>query len=221
MFRLDDVFPVWNLEYTHVQSINFPIPTYDNVLKEHRFDVYDLPSYCYIPDFTDEYNGYVKREKEHISVIIPENEISEWPMYKLHSAEAGKNYIYNNKIYDNSPAENFSNGYLNSGRKGIRTKGEMMRILSSFKASDMFKIYDCEIVENNCKQKTCTYAVNDGIFDEIRTSESIKKTLIVYYDYKYEKDYLSADIISFLVSELQQYIPDMKCIGVVRKETKE
>lgn len=38
-FRLDDVFPVWNLEYTHVQSINFPIPTYDNVLKEHRFDI--------------------------------------------------------------------------------------------------------------------------------------------------------------------------------------
>ncbi|MBQ3544186.1 MAG: hypothetical protein IJA34_04275 [Lachnospiraceae bacterium] len=219
-YRLDDVFPVWNLEYTHIQSINFPIATYDNVLKEHRFDVYDLPSYCYIPDFADEYNGYVKRNKEHISVIIPENEISEWPMYKLHPAEKGKNYIYVNKIYDNSPSENFSDGYLNSGRKGIRTKGEMMRILSSFKVSDMFKIYDCQIV-NNSNQESYTYSINDGIFDEIRTSESIRKTLIVYYDYKYENDYLSADIISFLVSELQQYIPDMRCIGVVRKETKE
>lgn len=220
-FRVDDVFPVWNLEYTYVQSINFPIPTYDNVLKEHKFDVYDLPSYCYIPDFTDEYNGYVKRQEEHVSVIIPENEISEWPMYKLHPAVVGKNYVYENKIYDNAPAENFSNGYLNSGRKGIRTKGEMMRILSAFKVSDMFKIHDCEIIENNCKQKSYTYAVNDGIFDEIRTSKSIKSTLVVYYDYKYENDYLSADIISFLVSELQQYMPDMKCIGVVRKETKE
>ncbi|MBQ2746012.1 MAG: hypothetical protein IJF37_10430 [Lachnospiraceae bacterium] len=217
-YRVDDVFPVWNLEYTHVQSINFPIPAFDNVLNEHRFDVYDLPSYCYIPDFMDEYNGYVKRQAEHVSVIIPENEISEWPMYKLHPATDGKNYVYEHKIFDNGPSDNFSNGYLNERCKAIRTKGEMMRVLSSFKASDMFKIYGCEVANSAILDKSSTYAVNDGIFDEIRAADIVDKVLVVYYDYKYEKDYLASDIISFIVSELQQYIPDMRCIGVVRRE---
>ena len=216
--RVNDVFPVWNLEYTQVQSVNFPIPTYDNVLMEHRFDVYDLPSYCYIPDFMDEYDGYVKRQKEHISIIIPENEISYWPMYKLHTAVEGKNYMYENKIYDNGPSDNFSNGYLNAGRKAVRTKGEIMRILSSFKASDMFRIYDCDILKKSGRQESGTYAVNSGIYDEVRASDTTDKTLVVYFDYKYEMDYVAADIMSFLVSELQQYIPDMKCIGVVRRE---
>ena len=39
-----------------------------------------------------------------------------------------------------------------------------------------------------------------------------------HFEYKFEKDYLTTDILSFLVSELQQYIPDMKCIGVVGRE---
>lgn len=216
-FRLDDVFPVWNMEYTYMQSINFPIATYDNVLKEHKFDVHDVPSYCYIPDFKDEYNGYVKRQSESISVIIPNNEISGWPMYKLHPAVEGKTYIYENQVFDNSPSDNFSNGYYNAGKKVIRTKGEIIRILSSFKVSDMFKIHDCEIISNSNK-KSNTYTVNDEIIDEIRVSESLGKTLVVYYDYKHERNYLSDDIISFMMSELQQYIPDMRCIGVVRKE---
>jgi len=217
-YRVDNVFPVWNLEHTNVQSINFPIPAYDNVLKEHRFDVYDLPSYCYLPDFKYEYDGYVKRQKEQVSIIIPEGEISEWPMYKLHPAVTGKNYVYENAIYSNGPADNFSNGYLNVMSKSIRTKGEMMRILSSFKVSELFKIQDCEIIQGTCKYKNSCYPINEGIFDEIRTVNHLENKLVVHFECKYEKDYLTADILSFLVSELQQYIPDMKCIGVIGRE---
>ncbi len=219
--RVDNVFPVWNLEYTMVQSINFPIATYDNVLKEHRFDVFDLPSYCYLPDFIDEYNGYVKRQKEQVSIIIPESEISEWPMYKLHPEVVGKHYTYENVIYSNGPAENFSNGYANTKQRAVRTKGEMIRILSSFKNSEMFKIHDCEIIEDAGRYGNTTYPVNDGIFDEIRTSHSLERTLIVHFSNRYEENYLTADVLSFLISELQQYIPDMKCVGVVRREEKE
>lgn len=214
-YRKDDVLPVWNLEYKYVQSINFPIATYDNVLKEHKFDVYDIPSYCYIPDFINEYEGYVKRQKESVSVIIPESNISEWPMYKLHLCEEGKNYVYENEIYSNGLSLSFGNGYLNQGRRGIRTKGEMMRILSSFKASEMFRIYDCEIIEGKCQLEESTYHINEGIIDSIRSSNNVN-TLVIYYDSKYENNYLTSDIMSFLVSELQQYIPDMKCVGVVR-----
>lgn len=218
--REDDVFPVWNLEYTNIQSINFPIPTFDNVLKEHRFDVYDLPEYCYLPDFKYEYSGYVKRKTEQVSIIIPEADISEWPMYKLHPRALSKNNVYVNEIYSNEPSDNFSNGYLNVKQKSIRTKGEMIRILSSFKCSDEFRIRDCEIIERNCRYKNCTYPVNEGIIDEIRTADIKNRTLVVHLDYKSERNYLSDDLASFLVSELQQYIPDMKCIGVIGREEK-
>lgn len=214
-YREDNVFPVWNLEYTDVQSVNFPIPVYNNVLNEHRFDVYDLPSYCYIPDFAYEYDGYVKRKEESISVIIPEVEISSWPMYKLHPAIKDRKYIYNHKIYSNASAENFNNGCLNVLHRSIRTKGEILRLMSSYVVSDMFRVYDCKIFEDGYEGNIGTYSINHDICDEIRTSESIKKTLVIYYENKYEEDYMTLDIISFLVANVQQYIPDMRCIGVV------
>lgn len=216
-YRMDDVIPVWNLEYTKVQSINFPIPAFDNVLNEHRFDVYDLPSYCYIPDFSYECDGYVKRQKEKVSVIIPESEISEWPMYKLHPLDRDRRYAYENELISNSPKDNFHNGYLNIRQKCIRTKGEIMRLLSSFKVSDMFKINGCKIVDDIRDYEINTYPINAGICDEIRTSKDIEKNLVIFFDNKFENDYMTADIMSFLVSEIQQYFPDLHCVGVLGK----
>lgn len=220
-YRADDVLPVWNIEHTMVQSINFPIPTHDNVLKEHRFDVYDLSSYRYIPDFKDDDTGYVKRTKESVSVVIPESEIREWPMYKVYPSINGKHYVYPFEIYSNASADNFYNGYLNAGNRSVRTKGEISRILYSFSASEMFKIIGYEIKDNAENIISDTYAVNDFILDEIRSSSCSKKVLIVYYSYKYDNKYAAADIMSFIISELQQYIPDMKCIGAERKGTAE
>ena len=214
-YREDNVFPVWNLEYTNVQSVNFPIPVYDNVMNEHRFDVYDLPSYCYIPDFAYEYNGYVKRKEESISIIIPEVEISSWPMYKLHPAVSDRKYIYNHQIYSNGSAENFNNGCLNVRQKAIRTKGELLRLMSSYKVSEMFRINDCQVFEDGYDENVSTYSINHDICDELRTSEGLKKTLVIYYENKYEEDYLTSDIVSFLIANVQQYIPDMRCVGVV------
>lgn len=220
-YRVDDVLPVWNIEQTMVQSINFPIPTQDNVLKEHRFDVYDLSSYRYIPDFKDDDSGYVKRTKESVSVVIPESEIREWPMYKVHPSVNGKHYVYPFEIYDNASADNFYNGYLNAGCRSVRTKGEISRILYSFSASEMFKISDYDIKEDIDNIISDTYAVNNFILDEIRSSSCSKNVLIVYYSYKYDNKYVAADIMSFIISELQQYIPDMRCIGIERNGTVE
>ena len=219
--RINDVIPVWNIEQTTVQSINFPIPTQDNVLKEHRFDVYDLSSYRYIPDFKDEDSGYVKRTKESVSVVIPESEIREWPMYKVYPAVNGKHYVYPFDIYDNASADNFYNGYLNAGCRSVRTKGEISRILYSFSASGMFKIIGYEMKEDVENIISDTYAVNNFILDEIRASFCSKNVLIVYYSYKYDNKYVAADIMSFIISELQQYIPDIRCIGIERNGTVE
>lgn len=217
-YRIDDVIPVWNIEYIKLQSINFPIPTLDNVLKEHRFDVYDLSPYCYIPDFSDDYRGYVKRAEESVSVIIPEAEIKEWPMYKVHPIVSGKHYVYPFEMYNNAPADNFYNGYLNAGCRGVRTRGEIARILSSLQVSEQFKIIDFELVEKNGKKIISdTYPVNDFISDEIRAAFSNTKILVIYYTYKYDDTYISADLMSFIISELQQLIPDMTCVGVERK----
>ncbi len=216
--RVDDVLPVWNIEYVRMQSINFPIPTMDNVLKEHKFDVYDLSPYCYVPDFSDDYRGYVKRAEESVSVIIPEGEIKEWPMYKIHPIVSGKHYVYPFEIQSNAPADNFYNGYLNAGGRGVRTKGEISRILSSFQASGLFKIVDYEFIENGRKKiASDTYPVNDFIEDEFRAAFSNTKRLIIYYTYKYDDSYIAADIMSFIISELQQFIPDMTCLGIERK----
>lgn len=58
---------------------------------------------------------------------------------------------------------------------------------------------------------------NSYICDEIRTSKDIEKNLVIFFDNKFENDYMTADIMSFLVSEIQQYFPDLHCVGVLGK----
>lgn len=213
-YCVEDIIPVWNLEYTQVQSINFPIPTLDNVLQEHRFDVYDLSPFCYIPDFGERYDGYVKRSTESVSVIIPEKDIKEWPMYKLHPQTEGKHYVYPFEIYGNSQSDNFYIGYENTRIRNVRTKGEIERIIHAFKASEMFRFNGFEIVENKPMDKASTYDINTFIPDEICSICTSNRLLEVHYTYKYDDVYICDDIMSFIISELQQYFSDIKCVGI-------
>ncbi|MBX4263356.1 hypothetical protein [Clostridium estertheticum] len=56
--------------------------------------------------------------------------------------------------------------------------------------------------------------MNYFIIDEIR-EDNIKKVLKLYFKAKDKNYYLTRDILSFLVSEIQLLYPQYKCMGIL------
>ncbi|MBW9153113.1 hypothetical protein [Clostridium estertheticum] len=56
--------------------------------------------------------------------------------------------------------------------------------------------------------------MNYFIIDETR-EDNIKKVLKLYFKAKDKNYYLTRDILSFLVSEIQLLYPEYKCMGIL------
>lgn len=210
-FRNDNVIPLWNLEETYLLSTNFPIATGDNLRYQHKFNIPDSDSiYENIVRFEKDHDGYVIRDEESISIILSEENIEKWPVYKIHNPDLQVKYDFGYPIFSNAWKEKFLTGYAKQQPRIIRTRAELYRQLYSFEASDLFKIKKIEILPIY-KEEEESYPVNDFIEEDIRPEDG-RKTMVIIYE-AIEKNYLSRDIMSFIISELQQYFPEYKCIG--------
>lgn len=210
-FRNDNVIPLWNLEEIMLISTNFPIATGENLRYQHKFNIPDMETvYDNIIRFEDDYEGYVIRDKESISIIVQEESISSWPAYKIHEPDPQIEYEYGYPILSNAHKENFLVGYSRQQSKVIRTKAELYRQLDAFEISDLFEIKEIEIINKHEGQDE-TYLVNNFIEEDIRPDDG-RKVMVVTYT-TVEETYLARDIMSFIISELQQFFPEYKCIG--------
>lgn len=210
-FRNDNVLPLWNLEETHLFSTNFPIATGDNLRYQHKFNIPSGDSiYESIVRFEKEHDGYVIRDEESISIILSEENIEKWPVYKIHNPDSQFQYDYGYPVFSNAWKEKFLVGYARQQVRVIRTQAELYRQLYSFEASDLFKIRKIEILPFY-KEVGDSYPVNDFIEEDIRPDDG-RKIMLISYE-AIEKNYLSIDVMSFIISELQQYFPEYKCIG--------
>ncbi len=210
-FRNDNVIPLWNLEETYLLSTNFPIATGNNLRYQHKFNIPSNESiYENIVRFEKDHDGYVIRDKESISIILSEENIEKWPVYKTHNPNLQAEYDYGYPFFSNAWKEKFLVGYEKQQPRVIRTQAELYRRLTSFEASDLFRIKKIEILPMYQEEEE-SYPVNDFIEEDIRPEDGRKIMLIVYE--AVEENYLSRDVMSFIISELQQYFPEYKCIG--------
>lgn len=210
-YRNDTVIPLWNLEEGDLTCSTFPIATGNSLKYQHNFKIPEMESiYENIIRFHKEYDGYVIRDHHSISIILPEEDISTWPAYKVHEPNLQIEYEYGYDICSNAFRESFLAGYTRQQPKVIRTKAELIRQLNAFEISDLFKIEEVEIVEQYDGLEE-TYPINTFIEDEIR-SGSKRKIMLVVFQAK-EDSYLLRDIMSFILSEVQQSFPEYKCLG--------
>ena len=123
--------------------------------------------------------------------------------------------IKNNKfeVASNCKKDSFINKYINRQSYVIRTKGEITRIVNAFEFSKYFEMLDIEIrnVSDTIKH---TYDMNYFITDDIRVGNE-KKALIIKFRRNGEETFITNDLLSFLVSEVQMYFPEYKCEGVL------
>ncbi|MCI8409052.1 MAG: hypothetical protein HFJ09_07265 [Lachnospiraceae bacterium] len=207
------LIPFWNLEETYLTSANFPIATGESLRFQHTFSLDDGESvYRYIVCFEQDHDGYVIRGKHTISIVITEENMSSWPVYKFHDKNPDIHYDYEYPVYSNGNIDSFMVGFSRCQKRVIRSKAELVRLLKSYEISNEFDIININIIDN-IEYKKETYNINYFIEDDIRTDVK-RKQLRVTLKAKQES-YLSRDLMSFLIGELQNYFPEYECVGML------
>lgn len=205
--------PFWNLEETFLVSSNFPTSTGNSLRFQHTFSLDEGESvYGYIVRFEQDHDGYVIRGEHSISIIITEENMSKWPVYRFHEKNDGISYDYEYPVFSNGNVNSFMIGFSKYQKRMIRSKAELVRVLKSYEVSEQFEIKSIDIVDN-VENKKETYDINPFIEDDIRTDIK-RKQLRVAMKAK-QKSYLSRDLMSFLIGELQYYFPEYECVGML------
>lgn len=213
--REDRLIPFWNLERTYLTSTNFPTAMGDTLRFQHSFDLENEEEVnSYIIIFDKAHDGYVMREQQRISIIITDENISKWPVYKLHMQNKEFPFEYEYPVYSNSHKNSFMIGFAQKQRRTIRSQAELYRMLQSYEISDLFQIESIQICENS-EIVAETYELNTFIEDDIRTD--VKRKCLLVTAKAQEESYLSRDLLSFLISEIQYYFPEYECVGKLKK----
>lgn len=209
--KKSDMVPLWNIEKLVLPSLTFPVPAMDQINFQHEISLSKSgEEHGYLVLLEEEFKGYVKRNKESMTVCAPVPDITDWKILKVTTYKQANLSYAGYEIMSNKTENSFLNRYARQQIRAIRTKAELHRIISSFEIAKSVEFIDFKILNTGNKQGE-TYQMDSFLTDGIR-EENYKKTLLLEFTAK-DKNYLTRDILSFLVSEIQQYFPEYVCKG--------
>ncbi|MGL4866901.1 hypothetical protein [Cetobacterium sp.] len=207
----DDILLCWNIKEKEVLGEGIIRPTKDRIHLENILNfssnknIYVCPiENCYV--YLAEKIG-----QEQIMIISEDKKNILWKIWEIQEIEEEKLKKLNYKSFNNKMELHFINKLKLEKDLRIRTISELERILNSF---SIFKEYFSFITATVIEKETENYIgydVNTFILDEFRL-KGHQKILKIKLK-KLKKDEFTVDILSFVISEIQIYFPEYKCIG--------
>lgn len=205
----EDILLCWNIKEKKVLS--------DGIIRPIKNKIY-LES---ILNFSSNKNVYIcpmedcciylveKISQEQIMIISEEKKNIIWKIWEIQEIEEEKLKKLKFKSFNNRMDLHFINKLKLEKNLRIRTISELERVLNSFPIFRKYFIFITATVGE--KENFIGYEVNSFILDEFRLKGSQKILKISLRNLK--KDEFTNDILSFLISEIQIYFPEYKCIG--------
>lgn len=204
---------LWNINISEQKSDGFPMPTEDKVNFEHVITMKKMnKKHGYLVKGGDVNVLGVKREGNDLIIITDRNKSLFWDVLKVIQDDEIKIQRNEFPVFTNARKKTFLNKFVQRQSNVVRTFSEISRIINSFENSTDFIIENIEIKEND-KQEYHTYDLNEFIKDEIRETHG-KKMMLISFTCK-AFTYMTYDILSFIVSEVQIYFPEYQCKGVI------
>ena len=96
----------------------------------------------------------------------------------------------------------------------IKSRNEIERIADSLGKKYGIKLIGINEYYEESEYEKISYDINSYIKDEIRTGSTEKNLVLNFEAEKY--DYMTLDILSYIVGEIQYDFCDYKCIGVIK-----
>ncbi|MPQ31619.1 normocyte-binding protein [Clostridium estertheticum] len=214
-FVIYDMIPLWNVKKLLLKSTGFPMPCEDTINYEHVISLEKYGAqhgYLVQNSMCQMRYGIHTRDSLIISSADAESKI--WNVCQVISPCSARMEKYNYDIMSNARNSSFINSFAAKNFSNIKTKAELIRIINSFEVSNHLEFHYLKLVNKSIKMDVETYDMNYFIIDEIR-EDNIKKVLKLYFKAKDKNYYLTRDILSFLVSEIQLLYPEYKCMGIL------
>ena len=206
-----DCVPLWNISEIKEKSSTYPDPCIDSINYQHCIFAQKLTPGCqYLVANNDVPLLEIKRSKEG-DVLITCTKSVPWPwkLYQISPYQGTRHEPY--IPLGNTTRETFGSDLANIYRQSIKTKAEMRRIIKAYGYEDYVHFKDAQVKN---KPSVCQQSYNMDYFleDDFRT-ENERFYLELIFTVK-QKDYLTTDIISFLVTQIQRLFPEYICIGI-------
>ena len=209
--------PLWNIKDFIFDNASFPIPAYDRVNYEHHLNLgTEGEQHGYLVDSTDREILYVQRERDGIRIISPSEDVINWRLLQI--VRPNLNLLKDYPVFGNARRDLFTDRFARRENSVVRSEGEVRRILHALVASNGIHLSRIEVLEPD-KGNEETYNANPFIKDNIRKEED-KKVLQLSFTVQedageLQENKLLRDRISFLVSVVQLYFPEFKCMGEI------
>ena len=105
----------------------------------------------------------------------------------------------------------FGNGEEGGRTHRIHTKAEIKRFFEKLSCKNM-ELTEIEWKESGSVEEMNTYSMDEFLADEIRVGKH-REILLLKFRLRGEKDYLTYDVMSYLVSRIQWELPEFLCVG--------
>lgn len=206
-----DLVPIWNIEKIKLETIGFPVPCEDKVNYEHALSIRDYgEEHAYLVD-EDIGIQSISQRKKKLYVTTSTNNARKWNIYMIRNLKDKKTDRYTYPIMKNLRTETFTEKYQRKWNEPIKTKAELARFIRGFELNEYLEYQGCVIADQFAAAPE-TYGMNLFIEDEIRDRKNSKKLILKFKAREYEP-WLSRDIASFIVSEVQRLYPEYECGG--------
>ena len=207
-----NMVPLWNIERHEVKNSGFPIPAIDKINYEHTVSIRKLGTqHGYLIDSDEQSVRYIQRTEDELTIVSPLDKSGVWTLLKItqfnyEKLPKGAKY----EVLSNQRVNNFTNKFVRNYNANVKTKGEIIRLINSFEVSHRLELIDIEVKEippDDC----VSYPVNTFLIEEMESQH--KKILLLSFKNNEQETFISNDLLSFLVSEVQRYFFEYRCMG--------
>lgn len=205
-----DYFPLWNLKPISEKTSTYPEPCMDQAVYDHRIFAHRLNAdRQYLVMNTDVEFTNIRRVNGDLIITCPEENPHQWELYQVDIPDKQSHTSY--PVLSNLSRTSFTGNLSDRYRRGIKTRAEISRILSAYGYED-YAVFQDVVLEPYTGIKGQTYCMDDFIVDELRT-EKTDMAMTLTFSTKRPDDFLTLDIVSFLVSQVQSLFPEYICQG--------
>lgn len=205
-----DCFPLWNLAPVSEKTSTYPEPCVDRTNYDHRVFAHRLAQdRQYLVANTDVEITNVRRLEGDLFITCPEENPRQWMLYRVDRPSRQSRTPY--PVLSNLCRESFAGDLSDRCRRGVKTKAEISRLLAAYGYED-YVVFQNVALEPSAGAQGQTYPMDGFILDELRT-EKAGMAMALTFSSRRPDHFLTLDIMSFLVSQVQSIFPEYICLG--------